>query len=289
MADGYWVTRKYQAGPIGETIKFWVPGRRPEKRGGIRKDRSLRKAAQHLSDAVKTVARLLNANFHEGDIILSLDYSDKALDRLRSRITGWDAMSMEDQIREEWIQARRECQRFIQRLKYRADKQGLALRYISITSDMDGETGETKRVHHHLFVNREARDLVMDAWTLGGVDYEPISAQPDYTPIASYLIRQVRHIEDAKKYVSSRNLVRPEPKDRVAAGPAVIRPPKGALLVDAGKNIPGQPQYIRYVMPDAAEAGEQTLRNGVKGLKVSDWHRRITPGMKHAMEGEVNV
>lgn len=275
MADGYWVTRKYISGPVGETIKFWVPGRRPEKRGGLRKDRSLRKAAQHLSDAIKSVAREMNANFREGDILLGLDYDDRHLDKLRARIKDWDSLSLEDQIAAEFMEARKECTRFIQRLKYRADKAGIELKYISVTSDTDGESGEVKRVHHHLVINREARDLVLQAWKNGGVDYEPLSAQPDYTPVAAYLIRQVRHVKDAKKYVSSRNLIRPEPKDQIAKGPGVLRAPRGALLLDAGKNIPGQPQYIRYVIADAAAQGEQTLRKGVMGLKVSDWHRRL--------------
>ena len=276
MADGYWVLRKYQAGPIGESLKFWVPGKRPEKRGKeLSKDRSLRKAAQHMSDATKTIARLLNENFREGDLLLGLDYSDKSLEQLRSRVQNWDDLTLDEQILAEWNQARKECVRFIQRLKYRAEKAGVELKYISITSDTDGESGELKRVHHHLVVNREAKDLVLDAWKLGGVDYKPLSAQPDYTPLAAYLIRQVRHVEDQKKYVSSRNLRRPEPKDRIAAGPSVLKPPKGALLLDAGRNVPGQPQYIRYIIADAAAEGEEILRKGVKGLKISDWHRRI--------------
>lgn len=275
MADGYWAIRKYQAGPIGETIKFWVPGRRPSGKGGAKKDRALRKAAQHQSDAIKSMARVLNANFREGDLLLGLDYSDKALLKLRARVPGWDGLTEEQQIRAEWMEARKECARFIQRVQYRAGKAGIELRYIATTSDMDGETAELKRVHHHLIVNREARDLILASWKLGSVDYEPLSAQPDYTPIAAYLIRQVRHVEDAKKYVSSRNLVRPQPKDQIAKGPAQLKAPRGALLLDAGKNIPGQAQYLRYVLPDAAEEGEQILRRGVKGLKMSDWHRRL--------------
>ena len=278
MADGYWAIRKWQAGPIGEMVKFWVPGRRPAGRGAAKKDRRLKKAAQHQGDAIKSLARLLNANCREGDLLVGLDYSDAGLRKLRARIPDWDELSEEEQITAEWHEARRECARFIQRLQYRAEKAGIELRYIATTSDTDGETGELRRVHHHLVINREAKELLLSAWKLGSVDYEPLSAQPDYTPIAAYLIRQVRHVEDAKKYTSSRNLVRPEPRDQIAKGPAQIQAPRGALLLDAGKNIPGQAQYLRYVLPDAAEAGEETYRKGVRGLKVSDWHRRIEIG-----------
>lgn len=285
MADGYWVTRTYQAGPVGEKLRFWVPGRRPESIKAAKGDRKLKKAAQNQQNAIKALARVLNENFREGDVLLGLDYSDKALASLRRRIPGWEQLDPDAQILTEWAEARRECTRFVQRLQYRAKKAGLELRYVATTSDMDGETGELKRVHHHLIVNREARDLVLSAWKLGGADLEPLSAQPDYTPIAAYLLSQVRHVEDAKKYTSSRNLRRPEPRDKISRGDTILRAPRGALLLDAGRNIPGGVQYVRYVIPDAAAQGEEVLRRGVKGLKVSDWHRRITLGMERAMEG----
>ena len=129
-------------------------------------------------------------------------------------------------------------------------------------------------MHHHLIVNREAKALLSEVWHDGGLDYEPMSAQPDYTPIAAYLIRQVRHVEDAKKYTSSRNLRRPEPKDAIAKSAAVLRAPKGALLVDAGTNVPGQPQYIRYIISDAVATGEEAVRRGVKIVRAVDGHRR---------------
>lgn len=276
MADGYWVTRTYQAGPVGEKIRFWVPGRRPEGRGALKKDRKLKKAAQHAADAVKALARTLNENFREGDIMVGLDYSDQAIQDLRDRVPGWEALTEAEQLEAEWMAARHELQLFVIRLQRRTKKMGLELRYAgAITSDLDEKTGETVRVHHHLVVNREVKGLLLACWGKGGVDYEPLSAQPDYTPIAAYLLRQVRHAEDAKSYVCSRNLRRPEPKDKISRGDTVLRAPRGALLLDAGQNVPGRVQYVRYVLPDAATEGEEVLRKGVRGLKVSDWHRRL--------------
>lgn len=286
MADGYWCTRTYQAGPVGEKIRFWVPGKRPEGRGAIKKDRRLKKAAQHTADAIKSLARDLNENFREGDLLIGLDYSDRALQDLRDKIPGFYVMTEEEQLEAEWLAARHELQLFVLRLQRHAKKQGIQVRYGgAVTSDLDEATGETVRVHHHVVVNRECRELLLSCWGKGGVDYEPLSAQPDYTPIAAYLLQQVRHVEDAKTYTSSRNLRRPEPRDKISRGDTVLRAPRGALLLDAGRNVPGQVQYVRYVIPDAAAQGEEILRKGVPGLKVSDWHRRITPGMERAMEG----
>ena len=90
-------------------------------------------------------------------------------------------------------------------MKRELDKAGVSLRYVAVTSDMDGDTGETVRVHHHLVVDRAARDAFAEKWAgMGGVDWKPLSPQVDYTPLASYLIRQIRRVPDKKKFVSSR-------------------------------------------------------------------------------------
>lgn len=274
MAAGYWAIRTWRAGPVEEKIKFWVPGRRPEGKGAAKRDRNLRKAAQNQQNAVKTLARLINENFLEGDVLAGLDYSDAALERLRDQVPDFYRMDGLEQMAAEWEAARKHLAKIIRRMRDLAKKRGIELRYVAVTSDLDGETGEVARVHHHLIVNREAKELLSEVWHDGGLDYEPLSAQPDYTPIAAYLIRQVRHVEDAKKYTSSRNLRRPEPKDAIAKSAAVLRAPKGALLVDAGTNVPGQPQYIRYIISDAVATGEEAVRRGVKIVRAVEGHRR---------------
>ncbi len=92
---------------------------------------------------------------------------------------------------------------------------------------------------------------------MGGVDWSPLSAQEDYTPIAAYLIRQVRRVPDAKKYVSSRNLVRPlSQSDRVGATDAELRV-RGAKLLHRNEYKPGRPQYIRHVPPGENGTGHR--------------------------------
>ena len=120
---------------------------------------------------------------------------------------------------------------------------------VAVTSDMDGKTGELVRVHHHLVINKESLEIAMQKWSLGGVHYKPLSAQPDYTGVAEYFIKQTRKIKDAKKFVCSRNLVRPVPKDRIVPSNAEIRVPAGGVLLHRSEFKPGRPQYIRYLMP----------------------------------------
>ena len=138
----------------------------------------------------------------------------------------------------------------IRRVKRELAKDGIELKYISITADVDGKTGEAVRVHHHLIVKREARDAFLHKWQdlgLGGVSWSPLEKQDDYLEIAKYLLAQARRSREGEhKYTASRNLVRPQPKDRVAASSSEVRVPKGCRLLHRQEFKPGKAQYIRY-------------------------------------------
>ena len=68
--DGYWIVRTYEAGDVGEKTKFFVPGARPTRSKRRLRD-AARKQAQNEYSAEKALARLLNANFTEGDLLLA--------------------------------------------------------------------------------------------------------------------------------------------------------------------------------------------------------------------------
>lgn len=259
--EGYWVVRTWEAGNVGEKTKFWVPGARPERRAHRREKQEAKKQAQNACSAERRLARELNANFQEGDWLLGLDYSPEGLDRVNRRAAGIlpdliaaagdDADPAELELTSVWQAARKEAENCLRRVRRLLEKDGIPLKYAIITSDMDGDTGEIVRVHHHLVINREARDAFVEKWQeLGHVAWSPLSRQDDYTQIAAYMIRQVRHVEDAKKYTTSRNLIQPQPKDRVALSDAELRLPKGGQLLHRSEWQPGRAQYIRYVLPE---------------------------------------
>lgn len=257
MKEGYWVVRTYESGAVGEKTKFWVQGARPSRRNKRKEKSEIKKQEQNEYSALKQMARLLNANFHKGNLLLGLDYSPAGMEKLEAYIAEHPFPAAEsgdaeaDHLEQLRLAADREMKLCLRRVKRELAKAGVALKYIAITSDMDGDTGEQVRVHHHLVVNEEARDAFTMKWQeLGGVDWSPLSGQEDYTPVAEYLLRQVRHVPDEKKYVSSRNLVRPQPKDRVVISDAEIRVPKGGRLLFRGEFKPGRPQYIRYIIPE---------------------------------------
>lgn len=255
MKDGYWVIRTYESGLVGEKIKFWVPGERPKKKLTRKQRSDVRKAAQNEESAVRQMARLINANFHPGDFLLGLDYSPEGMLRVeyeaagqkggRAMLAPTSAQRM-DAIRKA---AGHQLVNCIRRVKRELAAEGVELKYIFVTSDTDGKTGEAVRVHHHLIVNREARDAFVRKWQekgLGGVSWSPLEKQEDYIEIAKYLLAQVRKVEGENQYTSSRNLIRPRPKDRVAASSSEVRVPKGCHLLHRQEYKPGKAQYIRY-------------------------------------------
>ena len=257
MQEGYWIIRTYEAGDVGEKTKYFIPGTRPT--GKIRKrDRdAARKQEQNEYSTQKRLAREIHANFTAGDLLLGLDYSDEGLEKIKAwaRKKGLpiDSEDETERMNALWEAASHAQDNALRRVKRYLQKQGVELKAIYCTSDMDGETGEYVRVHHHLIVNAGVQEAFLKAWEkygMGGVAWTHLRAeQEDRTPLAEYIIRQVRRIPDAKKYRSTRNLVRPQPKDRIALSDAELRVPVGAKLLFRQEYVPNRPQYIRYALP----------------------------------------
>lgn len=255
MAEGYWMIRTYEAGNVGEKTKYWVPGERPS-RSARRLRSEAKKQEQNEHSATKRMARIINENYVPGDWLLGMDYSEEGLARIMAwaREQGMDPDHAEETelLDIQRVAAEHALRNCLRRVK-RDLPDGVELRALAITSDMDGKTGEVVRVHHHLVIPKDCREAFVRKWQelgWGSVDWEPLSNQDDYTPIAEYFADQVRKVPDAKKYITTRNMVRPEPKDRVALTAGELRVPVGAQLLHRSEFKPGRPQYIRYVLPE---------------------------------------
>lgn len=251
MRQGYWVIRTYISGSVGEKTKFWIPGERPER--SMRKEKSeIKKQEQNEYSSVKNLARLLNANYRSGDVLLGLDYNAKAYKKIEA--DGKKAKTAAEKAECELLAAEKEAKLCLRRVKRELGKEGEKLKFVLVTSDMDGDTGEVVRVHHHLVIPASAVECFVKKWKKQGtVDYEYLKQQDDYTPVAEYLLKQVRHRPDAKKWTASRNLIRPQPKDRIALSGAELKPPPAAKLLFRSEYRPGFPQYIRYAIPPGGE------------------------------------
>ena len=150
-STGYWEIRTYECGALGEKTKYWVPGE-PPARGRKLGRSSERKQRQNENDAVRRLNREIHANFSAGDLFLGLDYGPKKYSELlrraearqeADRAAGQEPGILEDYLRKE---ANRELDNFIRRVKRRLPP-GAELKYIAVTSDMDGETGRAKGLH----------------------------------------------------------------------------------------------------------------------------------------------
>lgn len=242
MKTGYWVIRTYKAGGIGEKIKYWVPEEKPT-RSERRMKAAIKKQEWNESNLQRKLARKIRANFSSRDHFVTLTYSDKGKDKLGQDLD-------EDGI---YHAAHHQLRLWLRRVRGACAKAGVELRYIAITSDLNEETGELVRVHHHVILNAEAAEIAMKKWTLGGSHKEhlkPEREDPIRHYLAGYLLKQARRLPDEKKYIPSRNLIVPQPKDRVAVSGAELSVPRGGELLYRGPYIPGRPQYIIYTLPE---------------------------------------
>lgn len=237
---GKWMERKYTCRKknLVERSRFWVSDN-TVLRPRWRKAKSAQdKRDENSRAAVRQLARLLNCNADEEWLFVKLDFSPKSWTELFAGMT-------EDQILQA---AQKQGALFLRRLKRAMGKEKLG--YILVASDMDGKTGEKVRVHLHLALSKVPAELIREKWTLGeNTDIRNFNSQEDYTPVAAYLLKQVRDVENMKSYIPSRNLEKPIIEDRVVEGPEQeIRVQPGAVILDRTEfKIGMTSQYVRYI------------------------------------------
>lgn len=268
------------AGPVGEKVKFRTGVDTSGKRAtrSVRED--LKKIKQNSFSSLKEMSRLINANFGKEDLLIGLDYSPAGMAKLEreaaTRIPGpscetehSDEAEKADRIR---AAAEHQLSLCLRRVRRVLEKDGMELQYIAITSDMDGDTGELVRVHHHIVASAGCVEAFIAKWEKlgwGGVSWEHLYPhQIDRTPLADYLLRQVRRIPEANKYTSSRNLERPKMHYRAAASDAFLRAPKGCTALGDSVLTP-ELQYLKYLLPpeQIAAAEEKKRRRREKAKK----------------------
>ena len=157
-------------------------------------------------------------------------------------------------------------------------KDGVELLYFAVTSDRSArrdwgtDSGEN---HHHLIVNEEAKEYIMAAWKAGGVDWKPMGAQPDYTGIVAYLLRQVRKVrKDKNAYKSSRNLKRPQAEDRLHSAGQSYGRPKGQFCWTEAHMHQVNRSISRYILPSACEEDDVTEAYGIKRASAAIQHKK---------------
>lgn len=206
---------------------------------------SAEKREENARSAIRDLARIFNCNAGPEDWFVMLDFSPKAWEKL---FTGMN----EDSILRE---AQRQGSLFLRRLKRKAQN---PVKSVITASDRDPETKEPVRVHLHLWLSGVTEEEIRSCWKHGEcVHTEHLyKCQDDYTPLAVYMLEQVRSVENMKKYIPSRNLEKPQIEDRVVVGDPgdEIKVQPGAKVLDRMTYRDGSVvQYVRYKRRPAAQ------------------------------------
>lgn len=189
-----YVVKTIVSGPIIESEIYPVY---TSKRNVPRRDKEqiTSEAQKNLNDknAKKKITRLINTNFTNKDLAVTLTYKDNYLP--------------------DYEQARKDIQNYIRKLKRYRKKHGLPdLKYIYVIGCVnEEERKKTKkvRVHHHLIINGDMdRDIVEGLWGKGRCEAKRL--QPDdfgLEGIARYMASQNK---GTKRWYASRNLKQPK-------------------------------------------------------------------------------
>lgn len=222
----------------------------PHRRGmRVKGKTSLRKILANEREAVKNLARLINCNFAQGDMWITLTYPENALP-------------------ESPAAADREFSKFLRKLRTLVRKEtGRNPLYItSPPCDADPKTGEARRLHFHVLMPAVAYEQVIQLWPQEDVTYRRLDGRGDYTGIAKYICGQSSRQPGKKRWRCSRGLKKPvytEPVP-VRSGERVYIPRNASLkekadLVDAETGMSSM--YVRYTRARTDRPGDPSLRS----------------------------
>lgn len=189
---------EYKAGATLEVVKHIpVKYRTKEIRGPAEKKTKEEMQKANMLQAVKKLARKINANFRPGDFHITLTY------RKENRPDPETAKNV--------------IRKFLEKMRNRYRKAGYMFKYILVTEY------KSKSLHHHLICNnvndgdRTTVDYVREYWKgNGNPKFVSLYDDGEYTELAQYLIKETertfREAPEKQRYTCSRNLVDPKPK-----------------------------------------------------------------------------
>lgn len=191
-------------------------------------------------EAKRRCARMVNTNFKEGDLFLTLTF--------RERVDIKTALRL--------------FRNFIERLKRLRKRKGYAeLKYLYVVER------KNKREHVHLLINK--MDLTMkelkEVWGLGRVMVSILEPGGDYTGLAYYITKE-NYKEYGKRWSGSRNLEKPKVKVTLVSEEKKtkrLRVPKNYKVIEEVQyysEITGHTRYVR-----AVKIGGEDYGNGKEG------------------------
>ena len=223
------------AGRTVEVRDVLMETRGGKPRGAMRGKSPLKQLKRNAEEAVRTLARQLNANCRGGDLFLTLKYSDGRLPVSRE-------------------EARKIARNFVRRLAraYKRDT-GRKLKWWLVTASVSAKTGEPVRLHHHVVCDALDWELIAKNWPAEEFSYQRLDATGDYTAIARYMIRNAGY-GGKKAWSHSQGLAQPKVSAPIPVRRAgTVKVPPEARIVEREVHEDGETgfraAYIRWVMP----------------------------------------
>ena len=188
----------------------------------------------NLRYAQKKLSRLINCNFSEGDLFITLTH--------RERVDYKDAKA-------ELIKYLRKVRRW--RIKNNLPE----LKYISVTESKE------KREHHHLIMNEMDPKAAMELWEQGRSMISKLEKGGEYNGLANYITKEPVE-EHKKRWSQSRNLQKPKVSVQKIKGQVKekkLTAPKGYRVTEQYmfySELTGYVQYLRAVREGGEDWGE---------------------------------
>lgn len=140
-------------------------------------------------NAGKTLRRLMNTNFKDGDLLVRLDFSKRP--------------SGSEEMQELMAKA-------IRKMRSELKKTGAELKYIYVK-----EVGPRGSRHIHMMINKCDTEVLRKCWPYGGIHVDPLISNGQYDKVAEYFIKYAVRTEETegqligKRWYASRNLEKP--------------------------------------------------------------------------------
>ena len=206
-------------------------------------------------NAQKRLERLINANFLEGDLFVTLTYPKNGGITL--------------------AEAQKKLSNFLRTLRRFRRSGGLEeLKYISATESAG-------HIHHHVITNRMSWDDIKSLWPHGRVHISGLypDEEREYGALAEYLLKETagkkkEQRSSFRRWTSSRNLIKPiEIRERARPFNA-LRPPREVSGIEKGmKKYAGH--RVMYWETRSSQMGDYQY---VRLLKYDDKAKPLRPG-----------
>lgn len=167
------------------TIQERKQSRRKKEKESLKKQKNLndKNAKKHLN-------RLINTNFTDRDLSITLTYTD-------DNLPGSEE------------EARKDIVNYLRRVKHYRKKNNMPeLKYIAVIEYKDQEEGKKAvRIHHHVVMSGMDRDIAEELWKKGRANADRLKAdESGYEALSRYISKDPK---GNKRWTQSKNLKQP--------------------------------------------------------------------------------